>query len=399
MDFDFAAVGPREYIWPSVRRTFHYYHISSIRLLIMKRCDHSHWLRLYNQGGEVALLESDRLRTLTKYIQYPDIQKPSLLVLIGNVAKSVALRELFSVKRAWWLRSKQSANGVHLHLDPSTIFTGKPIFLADLDLPGQPLKAKSIPRDKCHETASHAIEWITDVPGVPPSDLASRIYARLLFPFTDVFCFFCTDLGGFRQIAIQLAAWLEKATSSTLPKSTRPRVIIISDKIPPGTASENEAKRAFLWMLSEETTKDPLEQFSDISVVALFPAGTMSVEARHRRLKEQLLDALDHIRTTRDETRHLFSATHFGALFEYACAHLAKTIEQPFSFIKASRTYNPVAPNLGEHLLTFLKHVRTPIELTEFAVPIIASSVLLDSYPPGAHSKPTPFPMREWCIV
>lgn len=173
-------------------------------------------------------------------------------------------------------------------------------------------------------------------------------------------------------------------------------MIIISDKIPSGTTREDEAKRAFLWMLSEETTKDPLEQFSDVNVVAVSPAGTMSVEARHRYLKERLMDASDHIRMMRDETRHLFSATHFSALFEYACTHLAKTIEQPFSFVKASRMFNPVAPDLREHLLTFLKHVRTPSQLTKFAVPIIASSFLLDNYPPGAHSKSDPFLMGEW---
>ena len=384
----------RTYMRHSVQRTLHYYRIPSINLLIMKRCDHSRWLGLYTQGSEVALLASDRLRTLTKYIQYPDIQKPSLLVLIGNAAKSVALRELFGVKRAWRLRSKQSAGEIHLHLDPSTIFTDRPIFLADVDLPGQTLRAQSVPKDNCHETTSHAIKWTSNLPGVLPSDLAARVYPRLLLPFTDVFCFFSTDLGGFRQIAIQIAAWLEKGSSLTLPKSTHPRVIIISDKIPFGTASEYEARTAFLWMLSEETTKDPLEQFSDINVVALFAADTMSVEARHRHLKERLMGAVDHTRTRRDESRHLFSATHFGALFEYACTHFAKTNEQPFSFVKASRTYNPVAPDLDGHLLTFLKHVRTPVELKKFAVPVIASSFLLDNYPPDAHGKSTSFAIR-----
>ena len=157
----------------------------------------------------------------------------------------------------------------------------------------------------------------------------------------------------------------------------------------------SDVRKAFLWILSEETTKDPFEQFADINVVSLFPAGTMSAKARHRHLKERLMSASDQVRTMRDEMRYLFSATHFGALFRYACTHFAETIERPFRPIKASKTYNPVARDLDEHLSTLLKHIRTPLALTEFAVPIIASSILLDNYPPGAHSKSLSFPIRE----
>jgi len=203
----------------------------------------------------------------------------------------------------------------------------------------------------------------------------------------DVFCFFSADLGGFKQIACHVAAWLEKGSSSTLPKCTYPRVIIVSDKIPPGAETEKEARKSFLWLLEQETTKDPFEQISAIDIVALFPAGTMSDEARHRPLKERLMDGSDQVRKKREETRLLFSATHFGALFKYACGHFAETNGQPFNFIRASRTCNPIAPDLEEHLSTFLKHARNPNELTKFVVPIIASSFFLDNYPPDAHSK------------
>jgi hypothetical protein len=353
----------------------------------MKRCEHSHWLSLCIQSNEDALVESDRLQTLTNYIRHPDIGKPSLLVLIGNTTKSVALRELFGVKRVRRFRNKRTVGEVHLHLDPSTIFNGRPIFLADADFPRQKLSTKSTTADKCHEITKHPIQWSTASSGTSLRTIADSIYTHLLFPFADTFCFFSADLGGFRQIAIHIAAWLEKGSSSTLPKCIYPKVIIASDKIPLGTRSESEARKAFLWMLSEETTKDPFEQVSAIDIVAVFPAGTMSTKARYRLLKERLMEASDQIRGNREKTRYLFSATHFSALTKYACAHLAKTVEQPFNFIKASRTYNPVAPDLEEHLSTFLKHINNSGELTEFAVPVISSSFLLDNYPPGAHSK------------
>lgn len=360
----------------------------------MKRCDHSYWLGLGNHGNDTVLLESDRLRDLTKYIHHPDVQKPSLFVLIGNVAKSVALRELFGVKRRWKFRSKRNSNEVHLHLDPSTIFTGRPIFLADIDLSSRNVIAKSITRAKCHEITRHTIQWTPSSRGTSLSGAAASIYARLLFPFADTFCFFSTDLGGFRQIAVYIAAWLDNANSSTLPKSIYPRILIVSDKIPLGPISESEARRAFLWMLSEETTKDPFEHLSAINVVALLPNGAVSDEARYRPLKERLMDASNQVRINRETTRYLFSVTHFRTLFNYACIETAETIKKPFNFISASRMYNPTAPDLEEHISTFLKYIRMPTELTEFAVPMIASSILLDSYPPGAHSKCIPSPLR-----
>jgi hypothetical protein len=142
-------------------------------------------------------------------------------------------------------------------------------------------------------------------------------------------------------------------------------------------------------MLSEETTKDPFNQVLAIDIVTLFPTSTMSVKARHRLLKERLIDVLDQVRSNREKTRYLFSVTYFSALLKYACAHLAKTIKQLFNFIKVLRMYNPIAPDLEEHLSTFLKYINNSRELTEFVVLVISSSFLLDNYPLGAYSKLT----------
>lgn len=214
------------------------------------------------------------------------------------------------------------------------------------------------------------------------------IYSRLLLPFADVFCFFSSDIGGFRQIARHVAAWLDKGQSSTLPGSTYPRIIIVTEKMPVGKEPEKEARKAFLWLLREETAHDLSEQISAINVVALLPKGKVSAEARYRRLKECLLTGSDEVRRNREETRTLFSATHFAALFRYACDHFSQASEEPFDFIKASRKQNPVAKDLAEHLSIFLKHIRSMKELIEFAISVIASRIFLDNYPPDTHSKP-----------
>lgn len=123
----------------------------------MKRCVHTNWLRLSIHGNEIALLESDRLQTLINHIPNPDLQKPSLLVLIGDAAKSVALRELFGVKRVRWFKGKPGPGEVHLHLDPSTIFSCRPLLLADVEFPKHGLRGKAATADRCHETTRRAI--------------------------------------------------------------------------------------------------------------------------------------------------------------------------------------------------------------------------------------------------
>src|ERR1700733_12238040 len=101
----------------------------------MKHCEHTHWLGLSSQGNDTCLLVSDRLQKIAYHIPNPDIQSPSLLVLIGGAAKSVALRELFGIKKTRHFTVKRSTGEVHLHVDPSSIFHERPILIAEGALP------------------------------------------------------------------------------------------------------------------------------------------------------------------------------------------------------------------------------------------------------------------------
>jgi len=140
-------------------------------------------------------------------------------------------------------------------------------------------------------------------------------------------------------------------------------------------------------LLREKTIKDLSKLILVINIVTLFPNGTIFINTRYRRLKEHLIDSLDQVQKSRENRRTLFSATHFTTFFKYAYRHFSETIDKPFDFIRALRIYIPVTPNLAEYLLNFLKYVKSTNELIEFAVPITASSLFLDSYPLKTHSK------------
>lgn len=132
--------------------------------------------------NEGTLFETDRLQRLVRHIPDPDYQCPSLLVLIGNKAKAVALREAFRLKRHRGFTTKRVSGEVHLHLDPDSAFGVKPLLIADTDLLNPSTQAKET-QSRCHNTKTrhlasqhHAL-----------SAIAKDVYVKLLGHFTDVF--------------------------------------------------------------------------------------------------------------------------------------------------------------------------------------------------------------------
>jgi len=356
----------------------------------MKRCNHTCWLSLASHGGATSLLETDRLEHVKACFQEPDSQQPSLVALIGNTEKSASLRQLFGVKRPRWPKARRGTGEIHLHVDSGSVFGARPLLVAEGDLFIK-RSLRAFAAGKCHEVRWRSIQRDDKASGL--SEAASGLYSQLLFPFTEVFCFFSDDLGGFRQIARHLAAWLEQGCLSTLPRGTHPRIIIVTGKVPQGAASEAEARKAFLWLLREETSEKLSERFSNVEVIALLPHNSLSADARYRLLKERLKSASEEVRRRRAELRSLFSMTHLVAFLRYACEHFVDNAKEPFDFIQASRTHNPVGPDLRQHLSNFLRHSETTDELIEFAAPVIASCFFRDNYLSTNHCKRADLPM------
>jgi hypothetical protein len=318
----------------------------------MKRCDHTRWLSVCGRSGNPVLVQSDKPAAIASDLPSPDTQQPSLFVLIGNAEKSIALQALFGVKKARRCTFRQRRSEMHLHLDPATAFADRPILLASCDMQQRSARQTSAKRDKCHRETRHAFRQRTPA----GAGTVDELLPHLLFPLADVFCFFSDDLGGFRPIARRLALWLDQSRSSPPPMTALPSVLIVTSKLSPGAEAEEQAKRAFLWMLEEETAVNPYQQLSAIDVVAVLPKRAVSAVSRCRRIKDRLMEKSHHVREERRARRALYSATHTAAFLHAAAAHFARSLDTPFDFIHASRIHNRVAPDLTEHLSTFLKH-------------------------------------------
>jgi hypothetical protein len=135
------------------------------------------------------------------------------------------------------------------------------------------------------------------------SESADKIYFRLLSPFTDVFCFFADDIGKFRPIVQCLALWLDLGQPSTLPKSTRPKVLIVTERGEDIQGDDESDLRVFKQILSEETTIDVSERFSDIRLLSLVARKRdLSNKAHYQELFEHLLNFSDQVREARINT-------------------------------------------------------------------------------------------------
>ncbi|TLD11516.1 hypothetical protein PspLS_11449 [Pyricularia sp. CBS 133598] len=322
----------------------------------MPRCNHNFWLALDAQQDEAEFLVSDKLQEVFETIPSPDVQKPSLVVVIGEAAKKAAL-EIFGIKRNRRSIVSQNASEIHLHIDPSSVFS-TPLLIAET------MRPRSL--------------YDMQRP-------VNRLHTNLLAAFTDVFCLFCEDFGGLDQTAIELASWLDRSLPSSVSGRMRPRLIVVVDQNPGIWANENNIREKLFELIRKHTVKDPNAVFSAVETVALFPDESISRSARHRPLKERMMDSLDSARNDRLQSRHDFSATHFGALFKGACAQFAGNLDGSFNFVKIARNSNPIAQSLHAHLSDFLSLVKPPSDIATFAAPMIASSFLLDNYPPGTH--------------
>lgn len=352
----------------------------------MKSCNHSHWLSLHSHHGEITFTQSDRAATLLHSLLYLESQRPCLFVLVGNRSKARALRELASASIGKRSAGKRGYGEIHLHLDPSAPFSGRPILFADGDFPIQK-NSKPSTFGKCHEVTNILLPQPREsLPSYTLQAAADNVYLRLLFPFTDVFCFFALDLGGLQPIARRLAAWLNSSRPLTLPVVVPPQIIIVTETSTP-ELQESQLLEHFLRLLAHETRTDPSTCFAAIRVVALLPDGHISPAARHRKLKESLMHASDQVRLQRLEMSMLFSAQHFATFLREACSYFVEASSEPFDFIRASRVVNPPALDLKEHLTNFLTKINTIEELKKFAVPLIASSLLLDGYHPDTHRE------------
>jgi hypothetical protein len=345
--------------------------------------DDTRCIRPCRRGGKITpLCYADLMQAVIKDLPRADEQYPGTLAFIGNVEKSHAMRTLFGVQNKRNPKTTHKSCEIYFHLDPMKASDKHPLLLVNWDVRRSCDKWSRTKRNKCYEAAQSILHQLP-----ARESVSHNFHTQLLSPFVDTFCFFSSDLGGLRQIAQRLARWLELGNSSTLPVRTLPSLVIITSSVNHKAKTGEEDIEAFIAMLREETSEDPFQQLSAIDVFALQPEGAVSAKTRFKRFKKHLIQRLEQVHKNRREHQVSFSATHMAAFFKFAISHFAEFPDTPFDFVRASRSFNSIAPDMHEHLSNFLKYITSAHQLKDFAAPMIASSLFLDSYPPDAHSQ------------
>ena len=333
----------------------------------MSRCNHTTLLEAYHS----CIVNIGRLQRLTASLNDPQTQFPSVLLCVGGEEKRRALRHVFPGNNA----TKRPKGLANMYVDTFTANQENPVFFLDSD-PAAELPSKAKP-SYCHETKTYRIEWEC------PASLRfwDVLCARLLLLFADVVCVFADDLGGLSAVESMLTTWTMCGSSSTLATQVRPRVVVITSQPYSASVQLEQDSIGALACTTEFKT-----MFSSIRIDTF--TQTASLASKYHPLRQELLhDELEQIRTTKQCHRSLFSACHLSWLFSHAIVHFSKTNVDPFNFFECFRRKDYLRSNLPLHSRTLLKISRERSLEFNAVASVIASSILLDAYPQGSHSK------------
>jgi hypothetical protein len=170
--------------------------------------------------------------------------------------------------------------------------------------------------------------------------LGSLLCDQVLLPFSDVVCYFVTDLGGLREVSKLMAWQAVESPSSDLP--VLPRILLVFN-ISLLTFDKNITELKSLALITEimqnfkqyskakDVNIDLKAHFYSIRVLGL--NSSISLAKRSCAFRKRILFILEEARVLRQSTRVKFRFKHFKALLSLALEHFCSTITALFLFV------------------------------------------------------------------
>jgi len=352
----------------------------------MDLCRHTGWLRLSKRDAAYEIEVSDRADRLLGGLTQSDRLPTNFTVMIGNRVKALTLQRLGVTHTS--VGGRRGHGEVHLCAPPLGRQAGRPLVVADADMPLHNRIGRRKTPSSCHEASAYCFSPFYYTQRYANTlEAVDHVYHRLLLPFADMVCIFADDIGGTGKVAQRVAAWLDMGRPST--SISRPWLVIVVDD-----GAEEQVLASFRESLRTMTSVDISQSFESVRIVSL--AGKMGKTrfsqklvgpAAYSRLERELALMLKNTCMQRELCSSLFSAWHLNCFLHYAAATLGHVTAVPFDFVRASRNANPVAGDLDMHIQNFLSAFNTTVDIQRVAIPMLASSLLLDHYPPGMHRK------------
>jgi hypothetical protein len=322
---------------------------------------------------------------LTHYEPTSDLlennERPSFCTFVGKRSKAVLLDELLGGlscvpvhKEVYLWTSHQLRHGQH------------PLLIIDSGI-----QAAHPPDTSLESQAARATSWPIQR---STSDLNTQLCGSIFAPFSSLIVCFVSDLGGPKAVAQWLAAQIIHPVEDT---TALPRILLVVETSSESFDQSIAASKAIALLLETLANLKPYDQhteiqqdidrrFRNIEVIGLH--SSRSIPSRARALRRRLLAMSKASMIERISKRVDFSFSHFKTLSKQALGHMCnEDSSELFMFTKASRPNGFSADLLAHCLSDFLTLLPSQAWLWHFAAPILASALLLSSYPPYAHGK------------
>jgi hypothetical protein len=308
--------------------------------------------------------------------------KPSIVTFVGKRTKTILLSEILS--DATPVVHKE----VFLWSSPQLRGTGsrEPLLVIDCGVQN----ARQPPNPAFVDTQRPTISW--SMPKV--RNFNAALCGKIFLPFSNVLCCFVSDLGGPRAVTRWLAEQATTPKASDLPSV--PRVLLVVDTTA-DTFDEGIAANKAGILLCEamqclkryshplDAQRDLQSCFKSIEVIGL--QSWKSNEMRGTALKRRLIAMSDASAHERASTFTNFTCSHFLVLTNQLINHFSSGSPDLYRFAHASRAHGFSTVLLESCLTDFLNQLPSQAWLWHFAAPIIASALLLSSYPPRSHGE------------
>ncbi|KAJ9133184.1 FabD/lysophospholipase-like protein [Pleurostoma richardsiae] len=334
----------------------------------MRRCNHTALFRIFRDREENVLEIHDRGRRILSDLV--DVDVPAdLVVAIGD--RHDTLGRALHVSGPTF--SGSVVNG-ESHLFRARGPSNDAVLLAQCIISSGLKHRPGFTPSKCHE-----LNRVSS----PRRDSDSSclvdpgyLYHRIFYPWADVICLFCAEFGGLQETMRRLAGWLDEGAPATL--FVRPWLIVVTEE-----ETDEDAANALGEILERQPKTNVHAYFAGIRTLGGPTVG--SRRGQCVQLKNAVVEKMRELRKTRESLHLLFSARHLVAFLERSAAHVMHSPQSQLDTIKTSRQDNVVPEDLPGHLSAFLGQIERLTEIYEFAAPMVASSLLLDSYPPDMH--------------
>jgi len=202
-------------------------------------------------------------------------------------------------------------------------------------------------------------------------------YVRLVLPFSSVIVLFVEDFSTIKYISATFDRWHKLNALANLVHELRPQLILVS------ATEGSKFSRLAVGRLQEHC--EELKLFASVTV-SFLASQDPAPHASHRSLKEGIVSQAERTSDARRRRFHLLSALHISTLYRASLLGAVRSPATQLDWLDVARRYidnSRFCGNLTDVLLMTRAHGTPEDDISAF----VASSMLLDAYPPGSHCK------------